>query len=43
MTVKVIITRNQFEKLRPLTYDELAVDRANGRWANEPEKVVAFI
>lgn len=35
--------RQPYTVLRPLSYDELAVDRSRGRWANSPDKVQDYV
>ena len=39
----VHFSSNKYDKLRPLTYDELVKDRTRGRWENQPDKAEAYV
>lgn len=36
-------SNDQFEKLRPLTYEELLKNRTSGRWEKEPDKAKKYV
>lgn len=35
--------RDKRDQLKPLSYDELTAHRTRGRWANDPDKVKAYV